>query len=244
MYEDWIIESDACAQCNAPMTMLIGMRAPGAFRIMELYPLMSEGGLRGAFKCGLCGGCYCYDCSDANQSCVRCKATNWLERQYITDPAIVAELASRTDVGQARARQPQRQIHHDGSVSLTAEAAGLPPEISADELNRYLEMRYQASRGLIWVVAPAVLNAVVVGWWLSRSWSMGWAVSGGALAAAVSFPMFLMIEGGRKLAQGIVWSCPHCRKPVLITSQDPPSAWLCRTPGCGFSHFQFWKSRQ
>lgn len=245
MFDDWIIESAQCIKCRQPMTILIGMGAPGVFRIMDMYQTGTSGILRGSYQCGLCSGYCCYDCSDYGTPCVRCKACQWNERQYVADPQIAAQLESAAGQRAARAEMKQPPVvHQDGSVFLTAAAAGLPPEISIDELNRYLELRGQASQGLLWVALPPVLAAIGAGWWRSRS-SPGWtAVLTGAGVLLVSFQICLLIAAGRNFGRGIVWSCPQCKKRLQISSNDPPSAWKCRTPGCGFSHFQFWRSRQ
>lgn len=245
MRNDWILESTKCAKCEQSMTVLLGMGAPGMFRTMELYQLTNAGEGKGSFKCALCSSYYCYECSSYSSQCVRCKASNWLERRYLSDPQVVERLfGSATPVGASEGQPPPREEHSNGTVSLTPQAAGLPPEMSSAELNQYLDARHLASEGMPGVATPALLIAGVTGWWLTERWPVWGAVLGGFAVFLFSFRIFVYVAAARDLMRGILWSCPQCRKPFLVTSQDPSSAWLCRTPGCGYPHFQYWRSKQ
>jgi hypothetical protein len=72
------------------MVMLLGMGAPGLINIADACRLEEAGVLHGSFKCGKCGRYYCWDHSNADQTC-QCGEQNWLERQYL-DPGFEQRL--------------------------------------------------------------------------------------------------------------------------------------------------------
>ena len=95
MFEDWIIESAQCMKCKQPMTVLVGMGAPGIFRLQDMYLQGTVGSIQGSYQCGLCGGYCCYDCSSYSTPCIQCKASHWNERQYVADPEIAGSWCRR-----------------------------------------------------------------------------------------------------------------------------------------------------
>lgn len=119
----WILEKTTCAQCGKPMVMLLGMGAPGFFNVQATYQLEKSGVLHGSFRCGKCGRHYCWDHSNAEDSC-RCGEQNWLERQYL-DPDFERQLGVAAPGISARGPGipdgPLTTIKHPGLVL----AAGL-----------------------------------------------------------------------------------------------------------------------
>ena len=85
-----------CAVCGKPMTILIGMGAPGLFQMETTYKWMKDGVMHGCFQCSECERYYCWNCSDADKPCRCGKSDAWKEHQYL-DAAFAKKLQHATN---------------------------------------------------------------------------------------------------------------------------------------------------
>ncbi len=72
-----LLEAATCSQCNASMTIFLGVNRKGMFPT-KVFVNESH---RGCFRCAACGRYYCWDCSDSRKPC-SCGIMSWQERQY------------------------------------------------------------------------------------------------------------------------------------------------------------------
>jgi len=82
MAADLITKEVRCVQCGKPMAVLLGIGAPGLFRVDAMVALEEMRALHGSFQCHGCSHYYCWECSDAGKTC-KCGQQSWRECQYL-----------------------------------------------------------------------------------------------------------------------------------------------------------------